>query len=90
MGGRRDGGERSIPSTEEGGARGATSLRRWDANLRGWRRTTTALVFPPQEKESVAIGREDATMANRHNDARDLEARVVVGDAFLIVIEMAM
>ncbi len=72
-------------ATEEGGARrrpASPSLWRWDAKLRA----TAPLSLLPQEKESVAIGREDATMASRNNDAGDLDARAVEDAAFLVVI----
>jgi hypothetical protein len=49
--------------------------------------TAPLLLLLPPEKESVAIGREDATMDSRNNDAGDLlETRAVGGAAFLVVI----
>ena len=77
-------------ATEEGGARlrrlaASPSPRRWDAKLRAM--TARLLLLQPPEKESVAIGREDATMESRSNDAGDLlEVRAVGGAAFLVVI----
>ncbi len=86
---REDGGPTVGAATEEGWARlrrpaASPSLRRWDAKLRAM---TAPLLLLPPEKERVAIGREDATMASRNNDAGDLlEARAVGGAAFLVVI----